>query len=205
MRYFIYIVIMLPFFSVACSEDQVYTYGRTEYIYFNDLVLNYSFALSPGVSTVDIPLEVKLIGNSVAYDREIVLEIDSMGTNVDNTDFELLPARLGAGRYSDTIYVRLYKSEKFKENVGFVRLAIQGNEYFMPGPTGSVQFSLTFSDILLQPAWWDKAIEKDYLGVYSEKKYRYFIIANNGVSDLSTLGSSEKRAYTLIFLSLIHI
>lgn len=199
MKHIIYIIIALSFLAAACSEDSVNTYGETEYIYFENLELNYSFAFDPGVNLKDIPVVVKLIGNSTPYERPIELAIDSTSANVGNTDFELLPAKLQAGRYSDTVYIRVHKSDKFSDNIGFVRFVIKGNEYFTPGPTKNTRFSLAFSDILLQPAWWDKAIERDYLGTYSEKKYRHFIIANDGVHNLGEMGNSEKRAYTLIF------
>lgn len=182
----------------ACSEDEVDTYGGVEYVYFNETEKNYSFAFDPTLSEKDIAVEIKLIGNATDFDRGVSLVVDSMGANVTDEDFEVLDAKLRAGNFRDTLYVRVRKSEKFLSEIGFVRFRIERNEYFTPGPTETKYFSLSFSDILLQPEWWDNAITRDYLGNYSEKKYRYFIIAT-GVSDMSEMDSSEKRAYTLLF------
>lgn len=197
MKYFNVVIILLSFFFASCSEDNIGTYGVKEYVYFSDTTMNYSFAFDPNLNAKEIPVELKLIGNQKEYDRELSIAIDSMSSNLTGNDYEILSATFRANMFQDTIRIRVNKLSG-KDNVGFVRLVIKENQYFQPGPTKSMRFSLTFSDELLYPDWWDKNIERNYLGTYSEKKYREFIKAT-GIHDMSDLGSSERRAYTLVF------
>lgn len=197
MKYFISSIIALSLFFASCSEDSVKTYEVVEYVYFSDTTMNYSFAFDPDVTTKEIPVVIKLIGNQAEYERELTIVIDSTSSNVTAADYEIVSPKLRANMFSDTVHIRINKPQN-PDEIGFIRFVIKGSQHFQPGPTINTRFSLTFSDILLQPDWWDTAMKKDYLGEYSEKKYRYFIIAT-GISDMTDMGSSEKRAYTLVF------
>lgn len=197
MKYFSIVIILLSFFFASCSEDSIDTYGVKEYVYFPDTIMNYSFAFDPDLNAKEILVELKLIGNQKEYDRELSIAIDSMSSNLLEDDYEILSSMFRANMFQDTIRIRVNKLSG-KDKVGFIRFVIKENQYFKPGPTKNMRFSLTFSDELLFPDWWDTNIERNYLGTYSEKKYREFIKAT-GIHDMSGLGSSERRAYTLVF------
>ena len=59
-------------------------------------------------------------------------------------------------------------------------------------------WTLLFSDMIARPSWWNSIVETNFLGQYSDTKYRLFIEAT-GIADMTGLSESEQRAYSIIF------
>ncbi|MFV0593950.1 MAG: DUF4843 domain-containing protein [Draconibacterium sp.] len=186
----------------SCSTDEIKPYQGVEYVYFGNQLVNYSFAYNPGYESIDIGYPVKLIGDSADYDRVVKFEIETRSDNLDNSDFELLPGIFRKGRFEDTIYVRCFNSEKLLTEEVSLTIRIASSEDFQPGPTEQITADLNFSNKLIQPEWWDNAVTRDYLGDYSDKKYRTLILATE-VGDWTGLGASEKRSYAIMLANYI--
>lgn len=75
----------------SCSTDEIDPYMGTEYVYFSNQLVNYTFAYNPGSETIDIGFSLKLIGNSTAYDRVVNFEVEDRSANLSDSDFELVP------------------------------------------------------------------------------------------------------------------
>jgi hypothetical protein len=198
----IYIFFISLILIAGCTTDEIDKYNNANYIYFEHLsknVLEYSFSFHPGKDQDTIPVVVKLIGDISDNNRSIALSVDPSNTTAQSSDYSL-PENivLTAGKVIDTISLILYKTERLKENKFSIRLEIKDNEELKCGPLANSYIDILFSDMLSKPVWWDSSIESNFLGTYSDTKYRLFIEAT-GISDMAGLSESEKRAYALIF------
>jgi hypothetical protein len=186
----------------GCIKDEIETYSGDNYVYFarsGEDVLEYSFSFHPGREQDTIPLAVKLIGQIADRDRIIDIEVDPAKTTALPADY-LLPSNIvfKAGKASDTIPLVLFKTDKLLQTKLKLGLIIKEGADFKCGPVTNVTLDILFSDMLSKPEWWDESIVNNFLGIYSDAKYRYFIEAT-GISDMSKLNESEKRAYAQIF------
>lgn len=186
----------------GCEKDRIAHYGETEYVYFANAssnVVEYSFAFNPGAALDTVPLVVRLIGKPVDQDRTVTLSVDAEHTTALPADYTLpATAVLRAGRVIDTIPLVLHKSQRLTDEKYTLRLNLLPNEYFELGPVTNTYIDVLFSDIIARPAWWTATVTNNFLGVYSDAKYRYFIEAT-GVADLTDASEGELRAYAIIF------
>ncbi len=195
-------LLLVTLLFYQCAKDEIDTYKGESYVYFarkGGDALEYSFSFHPGKDTDTIPLVIKLIGHIAERDRKITLVVNSDSTTALSADFAL-PANivLPAGKHIDTIALVLVKSPKLLENKFRIYLELKESEDFKTGPVTNVFADIVFSDMLSRPAWWDALIVSNFLGTYSDAKYRLFIEAT-GVADLTDMSESEKRAYAQIF------
>lgn len=195
-------LLMMICLLYSCTKDEIDTFQGSECVYFENQWVNYSFAYTPGYDTMDIGFPVKLIGNRVDYDRKVNFEMDTCSGNLEDSDYELLPGVFGRGKFKDTIYVRCYNSPKLLTEEVSITIRIALSEDFLPGPPEMITAELNFSNKVIQPAWWDRGVEKDYLGNYSDKKFRT-LISTTGVGDWTGLGASEKRSYAIMLANYI--
>lgn len=201
MRYLLTFSLLLLLAS-GCKKDAIDLYGETEYIYFaneSDQVIEYSFAFHPGVTRDTVPLILKLVGRPGDTDRPVRLQVDAAHTSAVESDFDL-PDKLvlRAGKATDTIPLILHNSVRLLQEKFTLRLVIQPNAHFQLGPASNRYQDILFSDILARPAWWTQVVTTNFLGAYSDAKYRYFIEAT-GITDMSDLSENEQRAYAIIF------
>lgn len=203
MKYLLLIVsVVVVSLLHSCKIDEIDTYSGQDYIYFahdGQEILEYSFSFNPGKEVDTIPLVVKLVGTIATQDREIGIYVDTDSTNAVQSDF-LLPSNfvLRAGQHTDTINLVIYKSEKLLEQKYNINLKIADSPDLLCGPQTNIFLNVLFSDMLSRPGWWDTGVVNNFLGEYSDAKYRLFIEAT-GVADLTGMSESEKRAYALIF------
>jgi hypothetical protein len=203
----LYLLLILFCWMAGCKKDAIDEYGERSYIYLANAAedtsmmrpVEYSFAFNPGAGQDTVPLLVKLIGRLGDQDRPIAVTVDASQTTALTSDYTLPdPVLFRAGRPMDTIYLVLYNSDRLKTGKFKLRLVLNENEYFMPGPPNNSFVDVTFSDMIAKPDWWNDEVERNFLGVYSDTKYRLFIEAT-GISDMTDLSESEQRAYAVIF------
>lgn len=192
---------------ISCSKDAVDEYGETNYVYLANYnadieevdSVEYSFAFNPGAARDTVPVLIKLIGKLSDQDRPVALAIDTEQTTALESDYELPdPMLLRAGRAIDTIALVLHNSDRLKTGKFKIRLMLQSNGYFQLGPPGNRYIDITFSDMLARPGWWNEIVVTNFLGPYSDTKYRLFIEAT-GIADMTGLSETEQRAYAIIF------
>lgn len=204
----LYVVIILCCWLMSCSKDAVDEYGEVNYVYLaNDSTstlevapIEYSFAFHPGADKDTVPVLIKLIGKLSDQDRLITLTVDASQTTALTSDYQLpVQMVLRAGRAWDTIALVLNNSDRLKAEKFKIRLMLNENEYFRLGPPANRYIDITFSDMIARPGWWDSdVVERNFLGPYSDAKYRLFIEAT-GIADMTGLSETEQRAYAIIF------
>lgn len=202
----LYVVIILCCWLMSCSKDAVDEYGEVNYVYLaNDSTstlevtpIEYSFAFHPGADKDTVPLLIKLIGKLSDQDRAVTLTVDASQTTALPDDYQLpVPLVLRAGHALDTIALVLHNSDRLKTEKFKLRLVLNENEHFRLGPPANRYIDITFSDMIARPGWWVE-VETNFLGPYSDTKYRLFIEAT-GIADMAGLSESEQRAYAVIF------
>jgi hypothetical protein len=203
----LYIITIMIGWLTGCSKDAVDEYGETNYVYLangkTDFTgikpVEYSFAFHPGADKDTVWLLIKLVGKLSEEDRPVGLSVEASGTTAATGDYELPgPVVLHGGQALDSIALVLYKSDRLKTAKSRIRLVLNENEYFRLGPPANRQIDVTFSDMIARPAWWNSTVETNFLGRYSDTKYRLFIEAT-GMADLTGLTETEQRAYAVIF------
>lgn len=188
--------------ATSCKKDEIDSYSGESYIYFvnkGSEEIEYSFSFHPGKERDTVPLVIALIGQISDMDRKVGIYVDTDSTTAAASDF-LLPSTfvLRGGHHRDTIPLVLVKSAKLRESKYRISLKIRDEQELLTGPLTNQFLTIVFSDMISKPAWWDAAMTSNFLGVYSDAKYRFFIEAT-GIADLTGMSESEKRAYALIF------
>src|SRR3954471_6097917 len=106
-------------FLAACEKDDRLIYSDKPGIYFftdssfyiRDS-LTYSFAIKQSTREADtIKIPVKLMGLAGKSAYSIPIEVVSAGTTaIEGKHFQLLPASIKAGKYTDSVLIRVMKT-----------------------------------------------------------------------------------------------
>lgn len=202
MRYIIFIPLLVTFLW-ACSEDKFTTYDSDRFVYFTKGItadsITESFFFYPGEDTHEIKLELAFAGMPVGENMTYRVDIDeSLTTAVKGSDFDYEPDQTWeAGKERDTLVVKLMKTAKLENEMVRVVLKLTPTRDFALGPAGNARSQrMIFTSKAIAPAWWTADIVRYYLGEYSDAKYAKFIEAA-GISDMSNMGPTELRYYSL--------
>lgn len=179
----------------ACSKDKIDTFDSTqEYLHFQNSYmdsLSYSFFYYPDSTSLIIPLEVRLIGNKTDFDREFSLDIFQEESTVSPEHYDFPGTFIfHANHVLDTIYIQINNRADLKDKEVKLSIQIKPSANFLPGQREYTYNIIRFSDIITQPSWWNEKITDNYLGKYSEKKFREFIKVT-GTGDLTDLQPDE--------------
>jgi len=191
----------------GCHKDEIDLYNNSDYLYFGKPSTDstaLSFFFHPGHNTVEIPLEIRLIGKPATTDRYFNLSVDSKETTLPSANYSL-PAKpvFRAGHATDTIYVTVKNYAALKTSFQYLRLRIEAGDEFSTGPVNNLSSLISVTDQASKPAWWDPYNyvetygEENYeLGRFTVKKYSLFIEVT-GIVDMDPLSYNEQRAAML--------
>ncbi len=202
----IYIIISLLcvcFWFGSCSEQDTPLYSGDSYIYFTNNYkedsISVSFFFHPGESQIMVELPLTLGGEQLTEDTKIKLTAVENLTTALPEDY-VLPeeAIFRANHETDTLRILINKSSKIDKASLRLVLSIEGTDKYSAGPKDQRFSKIIFTAEKIKPTWWDKDIEKLYLGAYSHTKYELFMHVTK-VSDLSDKTRDEKREIALQF------
>ena len=203
MRYSIFfsIAVVLALLTVfGCQEEELTTYSGDYFVQFeNDLSdsTSISFMFYPGKTYMDYAIPLELVG--IASDKNLTYSVvaDPEFTTATAKHYSLPEEQIfHAGRYVDTLYVRLNNTEDLSETSVRILLRIESTSDLLVGKIEQSVAIIWVTNTLAKPSWWDSDIDSYYLGTYSNKKYELFIEVT-GIHDMSDLDDSEKRSYAL--------
>ncbi|UYQ95797.1 DUF4843 domain-containing protein [Chitinophaga horti] len=209
-NHLIYILLAAFNFLAACEkneQDPAYkgepglVIGGLEAEGASGSALSYSFAISPSAVTKDtLSLMVQTIGNVSDVDRSFSIAIDTNRTNALAGEYQLPKTFvMPAGQFKQTLPLVLNRASRLKDTSTTLSLVVVENENFKPGPyLGGVanmgpQFTVTWSDRLTKPSYWDNAgTGMIYTaGKWSRVKHQLLIDAS-GYAEYSTLDFTVK-------------
>ena len=193
----------------ACEEQKVEIFDGGNAIYFDKF---YTDAIYPGLESADstvvsfffypddtrevqAALLVNLMGGSLQTDMTFQLKVveDATTANPDEYKladqyvFEARPDSVYESLIQEYIYIDLFKSDRLQNGeVESVCLVVE----LVPGEGVSLgQLERRKAKIILTtkttvPTWWDENVEETLLGRYTDKKYKTFLNAIEGASDI---------------------
>ena len=199
-KYILFILVSLCLW--ACSEDEIKPYHGGQYLYFSHLMNSTEKAISVSFNNYSLDDEhivkigVSLVGDPVKEATAYKVIVVDTATTAKSKNYELPEnTYFKAGVASDTLEVKLLKTDDLKEDVKLC-LQIVPNENFDGTLKQYEQIRIIFNNVISKPVWWTSDVTKFYLGSYSRTKYEA-LIKYTGVSDFGSLNSGEKRQCAL--------
>lgn len=206
---YIYLLPVLMLLAAGCSTDEIGKYHGAQYVYFdggnfvskNENTIEYSFAFHPNKDEDVIPLRISLLGDPGSTARTVSVSVVTEETTAPAGTYSLpQTVEFRAGYASDTLRLTVIKNAAMQSVKYRLRLLIGDSSDLLAGPVVYRHADIIFSDMITRPDWWDdQTVTANFLGTYSDTKYRLFIEAT-GVAELDDdVTESELRAYTIIF------
>ena len=203
MKHSITLLIVAAFTFVlitGCEEQKLTTYSGDYFVQFEKTTIdstNVSFMFYPGHDYLEFPVVMELVGVATEHNLNYKVVADPEFTTATAQHYSIPENQfLRAGRYIDTLYVRLNKTDDLNTNKVRLVLRIESTSDLKIGKIEQSAAVIWLNNSLTKPTWWNSDIDNYYLGTYSNKKYEVFIQVT-GIFDMSDLDSSTKRSYAL--------
>ncbi|MDI3320569.1 DUF4843 domain-containing protein [Pinibacter soli] len=191
-------IILLVLTIASCKKAEELKYNSPDNIVFNfssddkDSIL-YTFAYTPDMALDTIMIPVRISGVQTNTDRKFVIKaMPDSSTAVPGKHYEafkdsyVMPANKG----TVSIPLVIYNTDSALQNKSVkLRFKLYANDYFGTALVKEINGTLVFSSTLEKPDWWS-----DYLGdYYSRTKHLLFLIATNGVRELSRIQDASPK------------
>lgn len=138
----------------GCEQNEIMSY-QEDYsaVNFTSDSTTYSFLENTDDEYIQ-KIPVRIVGDSAAQDRPFKVEVinDSL-TTAEPDDYEIMDGIIEAGKFEDTLSVRLFNSEKLSEEKVSLHLRIVNSEDFKPGAVEDNTYLLTWTDRIVVPDW----------------------------------------------------
>ncbi|MGV3764608.1 MAG: DUF4843 domain-containing protein [Chitinophagaceae bacterium] len=193
---FIYSTILfLAIAMLSSCEKSISGYENDARVYFFErgTDLNQTRITTKSFSFLRLPLEVtkdtflikvKIMGETVGYDRVVLGKTVSEGTTAqEGVHYDFIDGIVPADSIIGYLPVVLYRTADIATQSVQLNLTIAETKDFKPGVASDINFNLQWSDNVVKPANWDAFIGlRTYFGTYSDVKWR-FIIAVTGIDN----------------------
>jgi hypothetical protein len=185
-----------------CKKETIKLYDSGHYVQFTGSVLDtisLSFFFYPNQSQVDVALPVKMIGKMTAQDVHYKISTVSEGTTASADHYVLAPDYVfKKGQATDTAHVIIKNGADLATKTYIISLRIAADGDVQPGQTAYTTRVFKINDMISKPIWWNADMDRIYLGLYTDKKFRTFISVV-GIGDISAYSPSEQRGFMLQF------
>lgn len=201
-QYILISLFVLCLFS--CSEDEIKPYHGQQYLYFSELIgsddeaINVSFNNYPLDEELTVKIALSLIGKPFSAPAPYKVSVVSDKTTALPENYAL-PSnpQFKPNVAKDELELKLIKTDKLKEDVALL-LKIEKNDYFVGSMQQYDTIRIVFNNVESQPLWWDKDVERIYLGKYSREKYVALLkYGGEEAIGFGELNSAQKRQYAL--------
>lgn len=202
LRHYYYIIFFALVIMTSCKKDDIMNYEGDNYIQFaknyEDSSL-FSFLSFPNDDQAVVPIPVELVGRPGDKDRTYKISVLKSATTASDANYSL-PASftLKANKVADTAWITLKKTPELSIKPVKLVLKIEPSDDLKVGQIDHTLSILYISNVIARPDWWDDNVEGRFLGEYSDKKYKLFILVT-GVSDLTDANQDQIRSYTIMF------
>lgn len=167
----IFFVFIISGFILSCSKnDSIQNFNQDEsYVYFaypttvNNAVekfidsLTYSFATDEqiGITSKTIAIPINIAGQSAGKDRTYELSVVSELSSYDPALIQISNPVIHANKFQDTLFITIKRGAALAAKGQNVVIDIVPNSEFKVGHKQNRRFKLAFTDVLLQPSWWN--------------------------------------------------
>jgi len=181
MRKYIFILFAaaVSIVQISCKKDQMlsYDFGSGITIYKKAISqgqdsMTVSFAvMDDNILSDTIELPLRIVGQTVNYDRVVNFGIHEEETTAQSENYELLPVYIPANSYEGTLRIRVNKTESLNSKEARIKILLKDSEDFKIGPTEQSSYLLKINNYLTKPATWHDI----RFGEYSQAKYGLII------------------------------
>lgn len=178
-------------FLLACQKDKIPFYEDVHHVYMKRIDgkyrIDYSFVYSSGAEYAILNLPVTYTGRLLEENALYKVETLADSTTALTGEYEFSSEQeFRAGRYVDTLKVRINNVERLKNVNARLVLRVVTNDQFIASVRDSSQMEIYFTNKIARPDWWNENVVSFYLGTYSDKKLTEFIkIYSGNYGDLS--------------------
>ena len=212
---FILLCVSLLLF-LSCEEKDTPLFQDGHEIYFEKFFVD---AMPPGTEAADstiasfffypdntedieAPLVVKLSGTLLTSDLKFGLKVIPEGTEATSDeytldDFYTFSANTvgeDALEVKDTIFIKLHRGNRAEELVKGIPIVVElvPNDEVRLGQVERIRAKIILTTATAPPDWWDKEVEDNLLGVYTEKKFKCFLNNVDKKAEMSALLIKER-------------
>ncbi len=174
----------------ACEEEEIMTYDTTTRasVYFIGSSVEYSFLTNPTDEYV-IEVSVRLMGDTVNYDRTFNVEVIPDLTTASDNQYEIVEGIVKAGEFEGKLYVRVFKSDALNDTMAEIGLRIVDSNDLTAGNIQKNEYLIGFTNkIVLPPLQYFKYF---FCKAKSTECYRIFVLTTG----LTDFGRTEYMAY----------
>ena len=167
----------------ACEKEKTLMYEQEAGVYFyGQAASEYSFVTNLGGDVYVQNIRVATTGDSVSYDRKVMIAVVEGDTNYVNTarpeQYQLLEGIVPAGKFEGSVAVELHRTKDMSDSTFIVHVKLVPNEDFPLAGFDRRYFALSVTDQLTEPSNWNYL--SYYFGNFSVSWYRFIL----GVLDL---------------------
>lgn len=193
-------VILVVFSFFSCEKEKIEVYHGADYVQFDKAWSDsstISFVFYSGRSEVKIPVVSRLSSFASGTEREYRLVVNKeFSTAEENVHFSLPEKTVfKPGAIIDTAYVTFYLKPEMETAAFRLVVELEANENFELGQLEHQMNIFWVHNMISRPDWWTTSVENNYLGKYSDAKYR--LLLQVWPKDLEGSNDSEKRAAAL--------
>lgn len=172
----------------SCSEEELNVYQGSNYVYFTYMEdkgaqeVEFNFATdAPLVREGKVTVKMTLLGYLLEKDATCSLSVvEDKTTAQAGIDYApLAPGIFHSGAVEDGYEVTVYRDEELLNTDYTLTLSLDEVEGCLVGPSEYKHVTIKVTDAVSKPVWWEQSAAAN-LGVYSDRKYRVFIIFMDG-------------------------
>lgn len=202
MKNIAYLLFALLIINSSCKKENIKLYQGDNYIQFSKVFtdsLLFSFLTIPDSDEGEVFLPVEIVGQLADRDRVYKLSVVKEMTTALDQHFSF-PENfvLKANSITDTAMITVKRTPAIDIKPVKLVLKIEETADFKPGQVDHSFVILYISNVVSRPGWWNPMVEGQYLGTYSDKKYKLFSEVTK-VTDLDPINQDQLRYYTIIF------
>lgn len=203
-QYILLSLFALLFFS--CAEDKIEAYSGKQYLYFSELMeaeenkeaVEVSFNNYPLDDELSVELSLGLVGDPFAVPTPYKVSVVADKTTALAENYELSANPMFKPNVAEDVFLlKLIKTQHLKEDVTLM-LKIEPNEYIAGSVKQYETIKIVFNAVESKPLWWNKTVERNYLGTYSLEKYKALVqYGGEEAADFGNLNTAQKRLCAL--------
>lgn len=173
----------------SCTEQDLFTYGEQNYIYFEDEAsgddaypgMAYTFVFEDAdLTTTTFGISVLVTGRFTGTDRTFTIRpVDSLSTAQEGVHYQILDEInvIADQAVGGAANIQLYRTDDLADTEVTLVLELIGDENFLPGI--NALYEIRFSDFFAEPEWWPYEAEAtDYfptIGPFTQIKAGYWL------------------------------
>jgi hypothetical protein len=202
------LIVLLGLFAGCENKENFYSDvprvwvgdGTMHYPQRKDSVV-YSFKMIDAAQQADtLYISLHLIGNSVAVDRPVAVEVVEEASNVPSSAYTIGEASIPANAFHGQIPViiqRVVPGLDLMRERARLALNLVANDHFELGIPGTSTYTVVWCDFLTEPETW-YWISSRGIGPFSQARYK-FIIDTTGETEFSAYQKGSNRGLALLF------